>query len=347
MDDSNVLDVAIIGAGISGINLSYRVQESIPDFKYAVFEGRSEMGGTWSLFKYPGIRSDSDLFTFGFNFDPWTEDRAIASAPAILSYIKRTAAKYGIDRHIKYNHHVDQLNWHSDLQRWQIDAIVNGSENKTYYARYVCMGTGYYDYNEPLHATIPNLQAFKGQIIHPQFWPEDLNYTDKRVVIVGSGATAVTLLPAMNDKAKSVTMLQRSPGYFFSPPLVEDINLALKRWLPAKMAHQLIRLRMIFLGYLLFSLCRLFPNWMRKVLQNTAAKQMPPNMKLDPPHYAPWQQRMCITPGGDFFEALRSGKSDIVTDTIDTVDETGIKLNSGKRLDADIIITATGKFPPK
>ena len=338
------LDVAIVGAGISGINMAFRIQESIQDYKYAIFEGRSEMGGTWSLFKYPGIRSDSDLFTFGFNFDPWTADNAIATAPSILSYIKSIAAKYGIDKNINYNHHVDKLNWSSEQQRWRIDTIANGTA-QTYYARYVCMGTGYYDYNEPLLAEIPNLQAFKGPIIHPQFWPEDLDYTDKRVVIVGSGATAVTILPAMNDKAKSVTMLQRSPGYFFAPPVVEDINVFLKKWFPAKWAHQLIRWRMIVLGFVFFNVCRLFPNFMRKVLQKGAAKELPPNMKADPnfiPSYDPWQQRMCITPGGDFFEALRTGKSDVVTGTIDTVTETGIKLSSGRTLKADIIITATG-----
>lgn len=339
------LDVAIVGGGISGINMAYRCQEAMPDSKYAIFEGRSEMGGTWSLFKYPGIRSDSDLFTFGFNFDPWTEDRAIASAPSILGYIKMIAAKYGIDKHINYNHHVDKLNWSSDQQRWQIECIVNGSERQTYYAKYICMGTGYYDYNEPLISDIPNLKAFQGTVVHPQFWPEDLDYADKRVVIIGSGATAVTILPAMTEKVKSVTMLQRSPGYFFAPPVVEDINVFLKKWLPAKWAHQLIRWRMILLGAIFFHLCRLFPNFFRKVLQNATQKELPPNLKMDPnfiPTYLPWQQRMCITPGGDFFEALRTGKSDVVTSKIDTVDETGIKLTDGRHLDADIIITATG-----
>ena len=339
------LDVAIIGGGIFGINMAYRLQESIPDYTYSIFESRGEIGGTWSLFKYPGIRSDSDLFTFGFNFDPWTEDHAIASAPSILSYIKRVAAKHGIDQHINFHHQVDTLNWSSEQQRWQIGTIVNGSEHKTYYARFICMGTGYYDYKEPLQSIIPNIKDFKGQVIHPQFWPEDLDYADKRVVIIGSGATAVTILPAMTDKAKSVTMLQRSPGYFFAPPVIEPINIFLKKWLPAKWAHQLIRFRMIILGWVFFTLCRLFPNWTRKVLHKATAKELPPNMKMDPnfiPNYDPWQQRMCITPGGDFFEALRTGKSDVVTDTIDTITETGIKLNSGKHLDADIIITATG-----
>ena len=342
--ESRDLDVAIVGGGISGINMAYRTQEAMPNAKYAIFEGRAEMGGTWSLFKYPGIRSDSDLFTFGFNFDPWTADNAIADAGSILKYIKDIAAKYGIDEHINYNHHVDKLNWSSDQQRWQVDCLVNG-EHQTYYAKYVLMGTGYYDYNEPLATQIPNIESFKGKTIHPQFWPEDLDYTDKRVVIVGSGATAVTLLPAMNEKAKSVTMLQRSPGYFFAPPVVEGINLTLKKWLPAKWAHQLIRWRMMVLSFIFFNLCRLFPNFFRNVLQKGTQKQLPSNLQMDPnfiPTYLPWQQRMCITPGGDFFAALRTGKADVVTDTINTVTETGITLTCGKHLEADIIITATG-----
>lgn len=342
--ESTVLDFAIVGAGISGINMAYRLQESLPSFKYAIFEGRSEMGGTWSLFKYPGIRSDSDLFTFGFSFEPWTKDSAIADASSILSYLKYVTAKHGIDQHISYNHYIDQVNWSTEEQRWQITALVN-SECKTYSARFLCMATGYYDYKQPLSTTIPNISAFQGLVVHPQFWPENLDYTDKRVVIIGSGATAVTLLPAMSTKAQSVVMLQRSPSYFFAPPVVENINRRLRRWLPKIWAYQLIRLRMIILGQVFYQLCHAFPNWMRTVLQSSTAKQLPKNIPLSPnfvPTYNPWQQRMCITPGGDFFTALRSGKTDIVTDTIANITPTGITLSSGRQLPADIIITATG-----
>lgn len=342
MRDLSDLDVAIIGGGISGVNMAYRIQETLPDYKYHIFEGRSEIGGTWSLFKYPGIRSDSDLFTFGFNFDPWTEDRTIADAPSILSYIKEVADRHGISKNFRLNHHVDKLNWSSDQQRWRIETIISGTETKVYHAKYVALCTGYYDYNEPLQSTIPGLSNFKGQTIHPQFWPEDLDYDNKRVVIVGSGATAVTILPAMNDKAAHVTMLQRSPGYFFAPPTVEPINLLMKKWLPASVAHQLIRWRMLVLSWIFFQVCRLFPVFMRKQLTKGAQKLMPAGTIYDAPTYDPWQQRMCIVPGGDFFAALRTGKSTVVTDTITTVDDTGIKLTSGKHIPADIIITATG-----
>ena len=345
MADTNTYDVLIIGAGISGVNTAFRVQEGMPDYTYAILEGRSEMGGTWSLFKYPGIRSDSDLFTFGFQWDPWTEDRAIADAPSILSYIKRTAAKHGIDKRIKYGHMVSSMNWSSDQQRWTVNVTVNGEKQVTMHSRFIVMGTGYYDYKEPLPSTIPNLSDFKGQVIHPQFWPEDLDYTNKKVVIVGSGATAITLLPAMNEKAASVTMVQRSPGFFFAPPLVEPVNIFLKKWLPARWSQQLIRWRMMMMSFMFFQFCRAFPNYSKNMLQNGAAKALPPHIRNDPhflPRYNPWQQRMLLTPGGDFFEALRTGKSDVVTGAIDTVTEHGIKMSSGKVVEADIIITATG-----
>ena len=345
MANANTYDVLIVGAGISGVNTAYRVQEGMPNYSYAILEGRSEMGGTWSLFKYPGIRSDSDLFTFGFQWDPWTEDRAIADAPSILSYIKRTAAKHGIDKRIKYNHMVSSMNWSSDQQRWTVNVTVNGEKQTTMYSRFIVMGTGYYDYKEPLPSTIPNLSDFKGQVIHPQFWPEDLDYTNKKVVIVGSGATAITLLPAMNEKAASVVMVQRSPGFFFAPPLVEPVNIFLKKWLPTRWSQQLIRWRMMMMSFMFFQFCRAFPNYSKKMLQNGAAKALPPHIRNDPhflPRYNPWQQRMLLTPGGDFFEALKTGKSDVVTGAIDIVTEHGIKMSSGQVVEADIIITATG-----
>ncbi|RMZ85842.1 hypothetical protein DV737_g407, partial [Chaetothyriales sp. CBS 132003] len=343
--DSNTVDVVIIGAGISGINAGYRVQTGLPNSSYVILEGRHEIGGTWSLFKYPGIRSDSDLFTFGFPWDPWAEDRAIASAPSILSYMKNTAAKHGIDKHIRFNSHVSALNWKSDQQRWHITVNADSEKPQTYYARWVIKGTGYYDYREPLEADIPGLKSFEGNVIHPQFWPEDYDYSDKRVIIIGSGATAVTLLPSMAPAAKSVTMLQRSPSYFFAPPEIEAANMAIKRWFPAWWAHRIMRWRMLVLTYFFFNICRLFPGLARKFLIKGVERQLPPGQKTDPdfnPRYDPWHQRMCITPGGDFFKALRGGKAHVVTDTIDTVTPTGIKLSSGRELPADVIVTATG-----
>lgn len=341
----NTFDVIIVGAGISGINAAYRLQESLPDYSYAILEGRSEMGGTWSLFKYPGIRSDSDLHTFGFPWDPWTEDRSIADAPSILKYIRTVSARHGIDKHIKYQHKVLKLNWKSDQQHYQIDVLVDGEHEKTFYARAVAMGTGYYNYNEGLNSSITGIESFKGTVVHPQFWPEDLDYTGKKVVIVGSGATAVTILPAMSEKAEKVTMLQRSPGWFVSIPQTEPIDNLIRRFVPTSWAYKLIRLRFICMGYLFFHFCRMFPNTAKKILRKETGKQLPKNIPLDPhfqPTYNPWQQRLCITPLGDFFAALRTGKADIATDQIDTVTETGIQLKSGQHIDADIIITATG-----
>ncbi|KIV79459.1 hypothetical protein PV11_07021 [Exophiala sideris] len=342
---SNNFDVIIVGAGISGVNAAYRLQESLPDYSYAIFEGRAEMGGTWSLFKYPGIRSDSDLHTFGFPWDPWKEDRAIADAPSILKYVKTTAERHGIDKHVKYQHKVESMNWSSEQQQWRLEVTVEGAEMRTYYARHIMIGTGYYDYGQGLPARIPGIENFKGTVVHPQFWPEDLDYADKKVVIIGSGATAVTLLPSMAEKAESVTMLQRSPGYFLIVPLTFPVDKVLKAVLPEKWAYQLIRWRFMLLSLFFFHFCRLFPERGIKALRKTTEKELPPTLQFDKhfvPKYKPWEQRMCITPGGDFFAALRSGKGNMVTDIIENVTASGIQLQSGQYLDADIIVTATG-----
>ncbi|OAL25597.1 hypothetical protein AYO20_10438 [Fonsecaea nubica] len=342
---NNTFDVIIIGAGISGINSAYRLQEGLPDFSYAILEARAEIGGTWSLFKYPGIRSDSDLHTFGFPWDPWKEDRSIADAASILRYVKTTAAKHGIDKNIKYHHKVESMNWSTENQHWEIEVTVDGTEKRKYYSRFILLGTGYYDYTQGLSTKIPGIENFKGTVVHPQFWPEELDYTDKRVVIIGSGATAVTLLPAMTEKAKSVTMLQRSPSYFLPVPLSEPIDALIKRVFPEKFAYQLIRLRFLLVGFFFFQFCRLFPNKGRSILRDATQKELPANIPFDPhfvPRYNPWEQRMCITPGGDFFAALRTGKADVVTDTIEDMSAGEVKLKSGATLPADIIITATG-----
>lgn len=296
----NNFDVIIIGAGISGINSAYRLQEGLPDYSYAILESRAEIGGTWSLFKYPGIRSDSDLHTFGFSWDPWKEDRSIADAPSILRYVKSCAAKQGIDQHVKYQHKVVAMNWSTENQHWELDVTVDGSERRKFYARFISLGTGYYDYSRGLDSKIPGIENFKGTVVHPQFWPEDLDYTDKKVVIIGSGATAVTLLPAMNDKAKSVTMLQRSPSYFLPIPLVEPIDNIIRKIFPESWAFALIRLRFILVSFLFFQFCRLFPKRGIKLLRSETENKLPPNIPFDPhfvPRYLPWQQRMCITPG--------------------------------------------------
>ena len=295
----NSFDAIIIGAGISGINSAYRLQEGLPDYKYAILEGRSEIGGTWSLFKYPGIRSDSDLHTFGFPWDPWTENRSIADAPSILRYVKGAAARAGIDKNIKFNHQVQTIDWSSENQHWKVIALVQGVE-KTYYSRHIMMGTGYYDYKQGLNSVIPGIENFKGQVIHPQFWPEDLDYTDKKVVVIGSGATAVTLVPSMAEKAKSVTMLQRSPSYFLPVPLVEPVDNFIKKWLPESWGFKVIRLKYYIMGFFFFNFCRWFPNKGIAALRKATEAELPDNIPFDPhfvPSYLPWQQRMCITPG--------------------------------------------------
>lgn len=295
-------DAVIIGAGISGINSAYRLQEGIPDAKYAILEGRSEIGGTWSLFKYPGIRSDSDLHTFGFPWDPWSENRSIADAPSILRYVKGAAERAGIDKHIKFNHQVQSLNWSTENQYWKVSVVVDGAE-KTLYARQIMMGTGYYDYKQALNGKIPGLENFKGQVIHPQFWPEDLDYTDKKVVVIGSGATAVTIVPNMADKAKSVTMVQRSPSYFLPIPLVEPLDVLIKKFLPTAWAFKVIRLKYYIMGFIFFNFCRLFPKKSIATLRKATESELPGNIPFDPhfvPSYLPWQQRMCITPGKSF-----------------------------------------------
>lgn len=296
----NHFDVIIIGGGISGIDIAYRLQEGIPDYSYAILEARSEIGGTWSLFKYPGIRSDSDLHTFGFPWEPWREDRAIADAASILQYIRATAAKHGIDKHVKFQHILKSMDWSSANQHWKLAVRVNETATKYYYARFVVMGTGIYDYKQGLNSRIPYLENFDGPVVHPQFWPEDLDYRDKKVVIIGSGATAVTLLPSMSVQAKSVTMLQRSPSYFLTTPLVEPIDQFTRKWLPESLALPLIRLRFVLAGILFFTFCRMFPQRVIKLLRKGTEIQLPDNIAFDPhfvPNYLPWQQRMCITPG--------------------------------------------------
>ncbi|KAL1963473.1 hypothetical protein VTN77DRAFT_8374 [Rasamsonia byssochlamydoides] len=335
-------DIAIIGAGISGINTAYRVQTNLPSYSYTILEARGAIGGTWDLFRYPGIRSDSDLYTFGFAWHPWTKDNPIADGPSISKYMRDTAAKYGIDRHIRFHHRLIAADWSSDKRLWTLTVDADG-QTRYFHARFVVFGTGYYDYNEPLPAVIPGLETFKGRTVHPQFWPEDLDYTDKKVVVIGSGATAVTLVPELAKKASRVTMLQRSPSYIMALP---NESRSWFSWLlPSIIQHKLKRLGWILTSRLLFLFCQTFPNVARWALRRRAMRLLPANIPHDPhfkPRYNPWDQRLCICPDGDFFRALRSGRADVKTDTIRTVTEHGIDLDSGETLDADIIVTATG-----
>lgn len=337
-------DVIIVGSGISGINSAYRVQTQVPNATYTILEARGGLGGTWDFFKYPGIRSDSDLHTFGFPWRPWTERRAIADGPSIVRYLKESAEEYGIDKKIQYNHKVISADWSSDTLNWSLEVQHNG-ETKTMRGRFLILGTGYYNYDEPMESKIPGLERFKGTTVHPQFWPEDLDYSNKKMVIIGSGATAVTLLPVVAKTASHVTMLQRSPSYVLSLPNGDPLGEFYHRFLPLSWAHKLDRYRFLVFGFLFYHFCRFFPNAARGVLAKATKKQLPPSVLFDPhfvPTYNPWDQRLCLCPDGDFYEAMRSGKADVVTGHIKTVTEKGILLESGETITADIICTATG-----
>ncbi|KAF4555932.1 Flavin-binding monooxygenase-like protein 11 [Elsinoe fawcettii] len=338
-------DIVIVGAGVSGIDAAYRVQEQLPGLNYTILEARAAIGGTWDLFRFPGIRSDSDLHTFGFPFRPWKLQNAIAEAPLILEYMKETAAEFGIDKKIQFRHKVDKADWSSKRQKWSLSVTANDDQQKTIRTQFLFWCTGYYDYRNPLKAVIPGISNFKGLTVHPQFWPEDLDYTDKKVIIIGSGATAVTILPNMAKHTPHVTMLQRSPTYIIAMPQDDLINRTLRKLLPASIAYRFIRLRFIMLAYMSFTIFQAFPNFARKLLRGQAKSLLPKDYAMDPnfnPKYNPWDQRLCISPSGDFYSAIRNGRAQVVTGEIETVTEHSIRLKDGTELDADIIVTATG-----
>ena len=339
----NDWDIVIIGAGISGINSAYRVQTQLPGKSYTILEARGAIGGTWDLFKYPGIRSDSDLHTFGFPWRPWQEQKSIADGASIAKYVRETASMYGIDQRIQYHHKVTSMDWSSDEQSWTLTVSANGEE-KSIFTKFLFVCTGYYDYAEPLPATIPGIENFKGTVVHPQFWPSDLDHSNKRIIIIGSGATAVTLVPSLAETASHVTMLQRSPSYLLSLPNPGGGSL-LSRVLPRWLSSKLNRLRFLLVPFLFFQFCKAYPNAARTVLRRVTTRQLPPNVPHDPhfePAYNPWEQRMCVCPDGDFYRSLRRGTADIATGRIQRVTERGITLESGEELAADIIVTATG-----
>ncbi|KAI8623357.1 hypothetical protein F5Y19DRAFT_458923 [Xylariaceae sp. FL1651] len=340
-------DVVIIGAGISGINAAYRIQtQGPPGLKYVILEGRDSIGGTWDLFRYPGIRSDSDIFTFGLPWSPWDRAESLAAGNQIKDYLIRSAQSAGIDQHIYYHHKVEAADWRSAEQSWLLTVCVPGREKPfAFWSRFVLLGTGYYDYETPLQTTIPGIERFQGKVIHPQFWPEDYDYTGKDVVIIGSGATAVTILPSISSKAKRVTMLQRSPGYIFSLPSSSLFASLLFAILPAYTAHSLNRVIWLFRSYLTTAFCKFCPGLAKRFIKYVTLRQLPPDIKWDPhfnPRYNPWEQRFCACLNGDFFAALRSGKAIVVTDRIKTVTQSSIELESGAVLHPNVIITATG-----
>ena len=341
---NDLFDIIIVGAGISGINAAYRIQTELPSASYTILEARGRIGGTWDLFRYPGFRSDSELYTFGFAWRPWAEQRSIANGDAILKYMRESAALYGIDQKIQFHRKLVSANWSSDQQAWKL--LVDEEGRKTYYhARFVILSTGYYDYDEALSSPIPGIDKFTGTVVHPQFWPEDLDYKDKKIVVVGSGSTAVTLIPSLAETASHVIMLQRSPSYIAARPAIDLFSQWASWLLPRSIAYRITRLKVLIRSFLFLKFCVYYPLAARNLMKKATLKQLPSNVPHDPhfsPRYNPWEQRFCLCPEGDFFAAIRAGKASVVTDTITTVAETGIQLTSGTTLDADIIVTATG-----
>ena len=339
-------DVIIVGAGLSGIGAAYYLQERCPGKSYAVLEGRGAIGGTWDLFRYPGIRSDSDMHTLGYDFKPWKERKAIADGPSILNYVRETAAENGIDQHIKFNHLVREASWDSEAALWtlRVDDKSDGSE-RLLTCRMLQMCAGYYSYEGGYKPDFPGESSFGGKVIHPQAWPEDLDYAGKKVVVIGSGATAVTLVPEMAKTAEHVTMLQRSPTYVVSRPAEDKIALGLRKILPEKTAYGLTRWKNTLLQMLFFRMARRRPEKVKERIIGMAAEELGPDYDVGThftPDYNPWDQRLCLIPDGDLFHALKDKSASVVTDTIETFTETGLKLSSGEFLEADIVVSATG-----
>ena len=342
--EPDLIDVAIIGAGISGIDAAYRLTEAVPELTYTILEARERVGGTWDLFRYPGIRSDSDIFTFSFPFHPWRRERSIADGADIRAYIESTAEELGIDEHIRFGAQVQRADFDSDTDRWTV-TYRSDDQEVSVAARFLYFATGYYDYHRPYTPSFPGSDDFAGTIIHPQFWPEDLDVTGQRIVVIGSGATAITLLPTLAKQAASVTMLQRSPSYIVPLPAVSPITPVVQKYLPAGLAHKVLRQVNAASSMVTYEFCRRAPDRARKVIRSLAARDLPADFDVDThlnPTYAPWDQRVCLCPNGDFFRAIRKDGAQVVTDTIDHFDATGIALTSGEHLDADIIVTATG-----
>jgi cation diffusion facilitator CzcD-associated flavoprotein CzcO len=344
--DQESVDVLIVGAGVSGIGAAYYLQRDHPRRSYAIIEARGASGGTWDLFRYPGVRSDSDLHTFGYEFRPWRSEVAIADAGSILDYVRETAAEYGIDRQIKYHTKAVAAAWSSADARWTVTTEnTETGERDTVTCRWLFSASGYYRYDEGFTPHFEGRDRFTGPIVHPQHWPADLDYSGKRVVIIGSGATAVTLVPAMAGTAAHVTMLQRTPSYILPVPTRDKTNARLRRLLGEDRAFAITRRLNIFRQVTLWRLCQRFPAGARKVIRDLNAKMLPTGYPVDEhfnPPYGPWDQRMCIVPDGDLFRVIREGTASVVTGQIETFTETGVLLSDGRELEADIIVTATG-----
>ncbi len=342
--DATDFDVVIIGAGISGLGAAYRITEGNPGISYVILERREQIGGTWDLFRYPGVRSDSSIFGLSFPFEPWTRREGVADGVHIREYLAVTARKYGLDRHIRCNSYVRSADWNSATDTWTVTVEQDGTE-KQYRGRFLFFGSGYYNYDEGYTPDFPGIEEFGGTVVHPQHWPEDLDYTGKKIVVIGSGATAMSLIPSLAEKASSVTMLQRSPTYLFASSRYSRTADALRKVLPPRVAHLIIRQRIALLEAVSWFLARKAPGFIRRVVRRAAIKNLPDGYDVDThfkPRYNPWDQRPCLIPDADLYAAIREGRAEVVTDRIDHIDSTGIVVKSGAHVDADIIVTATG-----
>jgi len=339
-------DVLVVGAGLSGIGAGYHLQTHCPDRSYVILEGRDAIGGTWDLFRYPGVRSDSDMYTLGYAFQPWTEAKAIADGPSIRKYVRETARQHGIDRHIRFGHRVARASWSSAEARWTVEVERSGEPVP---ARFTCNFLfacgGYYSYEKGYTPAFPGIERFAGRVAHPQKWTDDIDYAGKRVLVIGSGATAVTLVPELAKTAAHVTMLQRSPTWVVSRPSQDLWANRLRRWLPEKLAYAINRWKRVLLQQYFFNLCRRRPTYAGGLLLGGVRAWLGRDYDVDrhfTPRYNPWEQRLCLVPDGDLFRAIRSGKATVVTDTIETFTERGVRLSSGAVLEADLVVTATG-----
>jgi monooxygenase len=340
------VDVLVVGGGLSGVGAGCHLQANCPDRSYAILEARDRIGGTWDLFKYPGIRSDSDMYTLGYSFKPWTQAKAIADGSSILDYVRQTATEHGVEEKIRFHHRAVRAEWSSAEARWTVDVQRSDTGESTQLScGFLLMCSGYYRYDEGYTPEFPGAEHFAGQIVHPQKWTDDIDYAGKRVVVIGSGATAVTLVPSMAQTAAHVTMLQRSPSYVVALPARDAIADALRRRLPPRVAYSIVRWKNVLRTMFSFQLSRRRPRMMKALLRKGLEKQLPNGYDIDThfkPRYNPWDQRLCLVPDGDLFEAISDGSASVVTDSIDAFTERGIRLTSGVELEADLIVTATG-----